>query len=123
MGEPKRPVGMFSHVRPNSVMSSAFELASLVISWFCVLGLQVPRDEPIHILNVAIKTDCDIEDDRLAAMFREFTQQNVSPQMDASWPWHFSLPSASHPSFCQLLLTQFVSVPGCIFNHSCQNCS
>uniref|UniRef100_A0A8C0QU24 Acetyl-CoA carboxylase 1 n=1 Tax=Canis lupus dingo TaxID=286419 RepID=A0A8C0QU24_CANLU len=37
------------------------------------------RDEPIHILNVAIKTDCDIEDDRLAAMFREFTQQNVSP--------------------------------------------
>ncbi|EPY89289.1 acetyl-Coenzyme A carboxylase alpha isoform 1 isoform 1-like protein [Camelus ferus] len=37
---------------------------------------KVPRDEPIHILNVAIKTDCDIEDDRLAAMFREFTQQN-----------------------------------------------
>ena len=28
---------------------------------------------------MAIKTDCDIEDDRLAAMFREFTQQNVSP--------------------------------------------
>ncbi|XP_023378626.1 acetyl-CoA carboxylase 1 isoform X1 [Pteropus vampyrus] len=37
---------------------------------------KVPRDEPIHILNVAIKTDCDIEDDRLAVMFREFTQQN-----------------------------------------------
>nr|XP_045746206.1 acetyl-CoA carboxylase 1 [Mirounga angustirostris] len=37
---------------------------------------KVPRDEPIHILNVAIKTDCDIEDDGLAAMFREFTQQN-----------------------------------------------
>ncbi|KAF4012060.1 hypothetical protein G4228_003352 [Cervus hanglu yarkandensis] len=37
---------------------------------------KVPRDEPIHILNVAIKTDCDIEDDSLAAMFREFTQQN-----------------------------------------------
>ncbi|KAG8520211.1 Acetyl-CoA carboxylase 1, partial [Galemys pyrenaicus] len=37
---------------------------------------KVPRDEPIHILNVAIKTDGDIEDDRLAAMFREFTQQN-----------------------------------------------
>ncbi|CAL8308411.1 unnamed protein product [Gadus morhua 'NCC'] len=31
-------------------------------------------DEPIHILNVAIKTDSDIEDDGLAAMFREFTQ-------------------------------------------------
>ncbi|CAO2644622.1 Acetyl-CoA carboxylase 1 [Lemmus lemmus] len=37
---------------------------------------KVPRDEPIHILNVAIKTDGDIEDDKLAAMFREFTQQN-----------------------------------------------
>ncbi|XP_036079270.1 acetyl-CoA carboxylase 1 isoform X3 [Rousettus aegyptiacus] len=37
---------------------------------------KVPRDEPIHILNVAIKTDCDIEDDSLAVMFREFTQQN-----------------------------------------------
>ncbi|ERE68585.1 acetyl-CoA carboxylase 2-like protein [Cricetulus griseus] len=37
---------------------------------------KAPRDEPIHILNVAIKTDGDIEDDRLAAMFREFTQQN-----------------------------------------------
>ncbi|KAF6091989.1 acetyl-CoA carboxylase alpha [Phyllostomus discolor] len=37
---------------------------------------KVPRDEPIHILNVAIKTDGDIEDDRLAVMFREFTQQN-----------------------------------------------
>ncbi|KAJ8783971.1 hypothetical protein J1605_009014, partial [Eschrichtius robustus] len=49
---------------------------SLLISLPCVLGLQIPRDEPIHILNVAIKTDCDIEDDRLAAMFREFTQQN-----------------------------------------------
>ncbi|XP_064424983.1 acetyl-CoA carboxylase 1 isoform X2 [Latimeria chalumnae] len=32
------------------------------------------RDEPIHILNVAIKTDGDINDEGLAAMFREFTQ-------------------------------------------------
>ncbi|XP_029467592.1 acetyl-CoA carboxylase 1 isoform X2 [Rhinatrema bivittatum] len=32
------------------------------------------REEPIHILNVAIKTDCDIADDGLAAMFRDFTQ-------------------------------------------------
>ncbi|KAL8199181.1 UNVERIFIED_CONTAM: hypothetical protein K2H54_036304 [Gekko kuhli] len=32
------------------------------------------REEPIHILNVAIKTDCDIDDEGLAAMFREFTQ-------------------------------------------------
>lgn len=51
------------------------------MSLSCVLELQVPREEPIHILNVAIKTDCDIEDDRLAAMFREFTQQNVSPHL------------------------------------------
>uniref|UniRef100_A0A8C6Y7J4 acetyl-CoA carboxylase n=1 Tax=Naja naja TaxID=35670 RepID=A0A8C6Y7J4_NAJNA len=36
------------------------------------------RDEPIHILNVAIKTDCDIDDEGLAAMFREFTQGKVS---------------------------------------------
>ncbi|NXE06549.1 ACAC carboxylase, partial [Lophotis ruficrista] len=32
------------------------------------------REEPIHILNVAIKTDSDVDDDGLAAMFREFTQ-------------------------------------------------
>uniref|UniRef100_A0A671V4E8 acetyl-CoA carboxylase n=1 Tax=Sparus aurata TaxID=8175 RepID=A0A671V4E8_SPAAU len=36
------------------------------------------QDEPIHILNVAIKTDSDIEDDGLAANFREFTQSNKS---------------------------------------------
>lgn len=34
-------------------------------------------DEPIHILNVAIKTDSDIDDDSLAASFREFTQSKV----------------------------------------------
>uniref|UniRef100_A0A8C0HIY3 acetyl-CoA carboxylase n=1 Tax=Chelonoidis abingdonii TaxID=106734 RepID=A0A8C0HIY3_CHEAB len=36
------------------------------------------REEPIHILNIAIKTDCDIDDDGLAAMFREFTQSKVN---------------------------------------------
>ncbi|KAG5843414.1 hypothetical protein ANANG_G00150700 [Anguilla anguilla] len=36
------------------------------------------QDEPIHILNVAIKTDSDIDDDGLAAMFREYTQSNKS---------------------------------------------
>uniref|UniRef100_A0A8C3EU42 acetyl-CoA carboxylase n=1 Tax=Corvus moneduloides TaxID=1196302 RepID=A0A8C3EU42_CORMO len=36
------------------------------------------REEPIHILNVAIKTDSDVDDDSLAAMFREFTQSKVS---------------------------------------------
>uniref|UniRef100_A0A8C4HHW9 acetyl-CoA carboxylase n=1 Tax=Dicentrarchus labrax TaxID=13489 RepID=A0A8C4HHW9_DICLA len=36
------------------------------------------QDEPIHILNVAIKTDSDIDDDGLAASFREFTQSKKS---------------------------------------------
>uniref|UniRef100_A0A674KBB7 acetyl-CoA carboxylase n=1 Tax=Terrapene triunguis TaxID=2587831 RepID=A0A674KBB7_9SAUR len=40
--------------------------------------LQSAREEPIHILNIAIKTDCDIDDDGLAAMFREFTQSKVN---------------------------------------------
>lgn len=35
------------------------------------------QDEPIHILNVAIKTDSDIDDDSLAAMLREFTYSKV----------------------------------------------
>ncbi|XP_046694451.1 acetyl-CoA carboxylase 1 isoform X1 [Silurus meridionalis] len=35
-------------------------------------------DEPIHILNVAIKTDSDIDDEGLAAIFREFTQSKKS---------------------------------------------
>ena len=38
---------------------------------------QSVQEEPIHILNVAIKTDSDIDDDGLAAMFREFTQSKV----------------------------------------------
>uniref|UniRef100_A0A8C0HDP9 acetyl-CoA carboxylase n=1 Tax=Chelonoidis abingdonii TaxID=106734 RepID=A0A8C0HDP9_CHEAB len=40
------------------------------------------REEPIHILNIAIKTDCDIDDDGLAAMFREFTQSKVNILID-----------------------------------------
>ncbi|XP_044144047.1 acetyl-CoA carboxylase 1 isoform X2 [Bufo gargarizans] len=40
------------------------------------------RDEPIHILNIAIKTDCDIDDDSLAAMFRDFTQNKKAVLMD-----------------------------------------
>lgn len=40
-------------------------------------SLQSAREEPIHILNVAIKTDSDVDDDSLAAMFREFTQSKV----------------------------------------------
>ncbi|XP_043910511.1 acetyl-CoA carboxylase 1 isoform X2 [Protopterus annectens] len=40
------------------------------------------NDEPIHILNVAIKTDGDIDDDGLAAIFREFTQQKKGVLFD-----------------------------------------
>ncbi|XP_061460826.1 acetyl-CoA carboxylase 1 isoform X4 [Rhineura floridana] len=40
------------------------------------------REEPIHILNIAIKTDCDIDDEGLAAMFREFTQMKKSILID-----------------------------------------
>uniref|UniRef100_A0A6Q2Z1R9 acetyl-CoA carboxylase n=1 Tax=Esox lucius TaxID=8010 RepID=A0A6Q2Z1R9_ESOLU len=39
------------------------------------------QDEPVHILNVAIKSDSDIDDDGLAAMFREFTQSKVRCQV------------------------------------------
>ncbi len=53
---------------------SLFSIHSLN-SFFCLQSIQ---DEPIHILNVAIKTDSDIEDDELAAMFREFTQSKVN---------------------------------------------
>lgn len=35
---------------------------------------KVFRDELIYIFNVVIKIDCDIEDDRLVVMFREFIQ-------------------------------------------------
>uniref|UniRef100_A0A8B9RIV5 acetyl-CoA carboxylase n=1 Tax=Astyanax mexicanus TaxID=7994 RepID=A0A8B9RIV5_ASTMX len=53
---------------------TSFVVLNTVIS----LCLQSIQDEPIHILNVAIKTDSDIDDDGLAAMFREFTQTKVS---------------------------------------------
>nr|XP_061801537.1 acetyl-CoA carboxylase 1-like isoform X7 [Nerophis lumbriciformis] len=36
------------------------------------------QEEPIHILNVAIKTDGDMDDEALAAMFREFNQSKKS---------------------------------------------
>uniref|UniRef100_A0A669PJ01 acetyl-CoA carboxylase n=1 Tax=Phasianus colchicus TaxID=9054 RepID=A0A669PJ01_PHACC len=45
--------------------------------WHVFFKLQAAREEPIHILNVAIKTDGDVDDDGLAAMFREFTQSKV----------------------------------------------
>lgn len=51
---------------------------SIVYIVFCFFVLlQSIQDEPIHILNVAIKTDSDTDDDGLAAMFHEFTQSKV----------------------------------------------
>ncbi|KAJ6657884.1 hypothetical protein lerEdw1_001804 [Lerista edwardsae] len=43
------------------------------------------REEPIHILNVAIKTDCDIDDEGLAGMFREFTQSKDRILVNDLW--------------------------------------
>lgn len=56
--------------------------------------LQAAREEPIHILNVAIKTDSDVDDDGLAAMFREFTQSKVSPLNSLS-PEHLTVQDSS----------------------------
>uniref|UniRef100_A0A8C0HAB3 acetyl-CoA carboxylase n=1 Tax=Chelonoidis abingdonii TaxID=106734 RepID=A0A8C0HAB3_CHEAB len=53
--------------------------------------LQSAREEPIHILNIAIKTDCDIDDDGLAAMFREFTQSKVNSSLQETFPLGRSL--------------------------------
>lgn len=47
--------------------------------------IQSIQDEPIHILNVAIKTDSDIDDDGLASMFREFTQSKVGHVQDRAF--------------------------------------
>lgn len=53
--------------------------------------IQSVQDEPIHILNVAIKTDSDTDDDGLAASFREFTQSKVgSGQQQGFISPHFS---------------------------------
>uniref|UniRef100_A0A670K269 acetyl-CoA carboxylase n=1 Tax=Podarcis muralis TaxID=64176 RepID=A0A670K269_PODMU len=63
--------------------------------------LQSARDEPIHILNVAIKTDCDIDDEGLASMFREFTQTKVPvAKRDGSILPSFPFASTSS-SLCQ----------------------
>uniref|UniRef100_A0A4W4HB32 acetyl-CoA carboxylase n=1 Tax=Electrophorus electricus TaxID=8005 RepID=A0A4W4HB32_ELEEL len=53
------------------------EFTRCVCVW-CSVCLQSIQDEPVHILNIAIKTDSDIDDDGLAAMFREFTQSKKS---------------------------------------------
>ncbi|XP_058853804.1 acetyl-CoA carboxylase isoform X3 [Acipenser ruthenus] len=49
---------------------------------YCEENSKSAQDESIHILNVAIKTDSDIEDDALAAMFKQFTQSKKSLLID-----------------------------------------
>lgn len=79
----------FPHSSPYLIANSAEVLCSLwdlclrivvhnLFMWLVFFKLQAAREEPIHILNVAIKTDGDVDDDGLAAMFREFTQSKVS---------------------------------------------
>uniref|UniRef100_A0A8C5HRX9 acetyl-CoA carboxylase n=1 Tax=Gouania willdenowi TaxID=441366 RepID=A0A8C5HRX9_GOUWI len=61
----------------------------VILIWVYVV-IQSIQDEPIHILNVAIRIDMDIEDDGLAAMFREFTQSKVPLYLKLRlqmWPW------------------------------------
>uniref|UniRef100_A0A8C3LQW7 acetyl-CoA carboxylase n=1 Tax=Chrysolophus pictus TaxID=9089 RepID=A0A8C3LQW7_CHRPC len=60
------------------MLCSLVELLFSLFMWHVFFKLQAAREEPIHILNVAIKTDGDVDDDGLAAMFREFTQSKVS---------------------------------------------
>lgn len=79
----------FPRSSPYLIANSAEVLCSLwdlclrivvhnLFMWLVFFKLQAAREEPIHILNVAIKTDGDVDDDGLAAMFREFTQSKVS---------------------------------------------
>ena len=69
--------------------------------------LQTAREEPIHILNVAIKTDGDVDDDGLAAMFREFTQSKVSPWLSL---WNCVMVQDSSVCFGKNLYVPQVSV-------------
>uniref|UniRef100_A0A8B9L5Y8 acetyl-CoA carboxylase n=1 Tax=Astyanax mexicanus TaxID=7994 RepID=A0A8B9L5Y8_ASTMX len=71
----------FQFMLPTSHPNSRYlnrRTSFVVLNTVISLCLQSIQDEPIHILNVAIKTDSDIDDDGLAAMFREFTQTKVS---------------------------------------------
>lgn len=68
-------------IKIRSVKVTGWSLTCIVVQLrtkvcICVV-FQSVQDEPIHILNVAIKTDSSIDDDSLAASFREFTQSKV----------------------------------------------
>lgn len=47
-------------------------------STFCLFCTQKRSDEPIHILNIALRFETQDNDDNYAAMFGEFCIQNVS---------------------------------------------
>ena len=74
-------------------------------------------DEPIHILNVAIKTDSDIEDDGLAAMFREFTQSKVSWSASRRSSSSFAPDTVSSPSLCPLLSLSLAQQKSLLIEH------
>lgn len=68
-------------IKIRSVKVTGWSLTCIIVQLrtqvcICVV-FQSVQDEPIHILNVAIKTDSNIDDDSLAASFREFTQSKV----------------------------------------------
>jgi len=47
--------------------------------WSCddVYGVQKKHDDPVHILNVAIRYDTQEEDDTYAAVFEDFCAEKV----------------------------------------------
>uniref|UniRef100_A0A8B9TQ39 acetyl-CoA carboxylase n=2 Tax=Anas platyrhynchos TaxID=8839 RepID=A0A8B9TQ39_ANAPL len=67
----------FVRYEPLLTMPTCYAVNNLFMEGI-FFKLQAAREEPIHILNVAIKTDSDVDDDGLAAMFREFTQSKHS---------------------------------------------
>uniref|UniRef100_A0A673Z9H0 acetyl-CoA carboxylase n=1 Tax=Salmo trutta TaxID=8032 RepID=A0A673Z9H0_SALTR len=70
LGRGTRPISRV----PIILVLTTFSLNCMTEVCLHMFVPQSIQDEPVHILNVAIKTDSDIDDDGLAAMFREFTQ-------------------------------------------------
>lgn len=73
LGRGTRPISRV----PIILVLTTFSLNCMTEVCLHMFVSQSIQDEPVHILNVAIKTDSDIDDDGLAAMFREFTQTKV----------------------------------------------
>lgn len=79
----------------------------------CCCGFQNVQEEPIHILNVAIRWADHFEDEMLVPIFRAFAQSKVFPsaltisqhsQTGRGWPL-VSLPTGCDLPFHALLLT------------------